>query len=194
MFSWQKLPEKTCVLLGEPLASSGEMKDSPAHIIPSALGGRLKPKGFLSSRANNLLAQRVDTPFVDAFGQSLTYLAKIKRDRNKGTSTKLIAADKKSWRVSFEKSAIEPAKPDIDVTVLSDKSQSVKFSGTEEQFRQFLKSKNLEQHADKLIPAAIKISEPSPELQLGMKPIKAGHCSLAAWTSAALFAAHKLQI
>lgn len=32
-----------CILLGKELSASN---DSRAHVIPSALGGRLKPKGF----------------------------------------------------------------------------------------------------------------------------------------------------
>jgi hypothetical protein len=194
MYIWQKLPDNTCVLLDKSFTTRGELKDSPAHIIPSAIGGRLKPKGILSVQGNNLLAQCVDGPFVETFGHSLTYLTRLKRDRGQSDSTKLSSADGKIWQLSFEKPSVEPARPTISVKVGEEKSQSIQFSGTPEQFRAFLKSKGLERHADRLIADATKRSETSPELNLGIKPFKSAILSVAAWTSAALYAAYKLRI
>lgn len=41
--------------------------DSKAHIIPSALGGRLKSLGILSNAANIELNDKFDNPLVKAF-------------------------------------------------------------------------------------------------------------------------------
>lgn len=38
--------------------------DSAAHVIPSALGGRLKPKGFLSQEGNRILNDKGNPPFL----------------------------------------------------------------------------------------------------------------------------------
>lgn len=48
--------------------------DSAAHIIPSALGGRLKPKGFLSAEGNQILNDKVDAPLIRTLGPFMTLL------------------------------------------------------------------------------------------------------------------------
>jgi len=55
--------------------------DSAAHIIPSALGGRLKPKGILCQKCNALLGDLADDRLVKAFGAWPSILA-VERDRS----------------------------------------------------------------------------------------------------------------
>ena len=45
-----------------------------AHIIPSALGGRLAPKGLLSHAANELLNKKVDGPLITQLAPLMTML------------------------------------------------------------------------------------------------------------------------
>lgn len=56
--------------------------DSEAHIIPNALGGRLKPKGILCRTCNSLLDEVADNSLIEAFGAWPTLLD-IPRQRGK---------------------------------------------------------------------------------------------------------------
>jgi hypothetical protein len=66
-----------CRGCGEEL---GPQNDSEAHIIPNALGGRLKPKGIICRKCNGILDDRADNALIDAFGDWPTLLD-IPRDR-----------------------------------------------------------------------------------------------------------------
>ena len=54
--------------------------DTAAHVIPNALGGRLKPKGILCDTCNGKLDRLADNALVKAFGDWPT-LMDIPRDR-----------------------------------------------------------------------------------------------------------------
>ncbi len=54
-----------CILTGVDITEAAK-NDSEAHIIASALGGRLKPKGILSINGNNVLDRKVDNPHIKA--------------------------------------------------------------------------------------------------------------------------------
>ncbi len=54
--------------------------DSAAHVIPNALGGRLKPKGIICQACNTALDDAADNALVEAFGAWPTLLD-IPRDR-----------------------------------------------------------------------------------------------------------------
>lgn len=68
---------KYCILSGAELITGN---DSRAHIIPSALGGKLKPKGLVSHEANGMLNTKFDLPLVRAY-QPLMSLLGGARDR-----------------------------------------------------------------------------------------------------------------
>ncbi|PZR44940.1 HNH endonuclease [Paraburkholderia fungorum] len=57
-----------------------ESNDSEAHIIPNALGGRLKPKGIICRECNTELDRVADNALVQAFGSWPTLL-NVPRDR-----------------------------------------------------------------------------------------------------------------
>lgn len=73
--------------------------DSEAHIIPNALGGRLKPKGIICQSCNTMLDKLADNALVQAFGEWPTLLA-IPRDRGKNPSKQLMTRNGK--RVQLE--------------------------------------------------------------------------------------------
>jgi len=66
-----------CIITGEVIT---EENNSRAHVIPSALGGRLKPWDILSKDGNTLLGDNIDLPLIEAF-QSLMTLLDGSRDR-----------------------------------------------------------------------------------------------------------------
>jgi hypothetical protein len=56
--------ESRCLVTNVILNSEN---NSDAHIIPSALGGRLKPRNLLSREGNALLNEKFDAPLVEAY-------------------------------------------------------------------------------------------------------------------------------
>lgn len=72
--------------------------DSEAHIIPNALGGRLKPKGILCRTCNTNLDELADNALIEAFGDWPTLLD-IPRDRGKNPPKRLKTRDGKKVRV-----------------------------------------------------------------------------------------------
>lgn len=90
---------KTCLLSGDPITSEN---DSRAHVIPSALGGRLKPKGLLSDDANGVLNDAVDLPLIRAFEPIMAQLDGS-RDRGTDPSIRMTDAAGRTYDVEFGK-------------------------------------------------------------------------------------------
>lgn len=72
-----------CILTGVELT---EENDSIAHIIPSALGGRLKTKGILCREANNIMDRKADSRLIESF-QFYMILLGGSRDRHRAFSS-----------------------------------------------------------------------------------------------------------
>jgi hypothetical protein len=84
-----------CRLCNSDLTSSN---DSEAHIIPNALGGRLKPKGILCQSCNTMLDDLADNALIKAFGDWPTLLD-IPRDRGRNPPKTLETRDGKTVRI-----------------------------------------------------------------------------------------------
>lgn len=82
-------PAVLCRGCGVALTSAS---DSEAHIIPSALGGRLKSKGIICQTCNGLLDRIADNALVKAFGDWPT-LMDIPRDRGSNPSKLVTTRD-----------------------------------------------------------------------------------------------------
>ena len=89
------VPAPKCRLCGSDLTDAN---DSEAHVIPNALGGRLKPKGILCRTCNTELDDLADNALVKAFGDWPTLLD-IPRDRGKNPPKKLETRDGKTVRL-----------------------------------------------------------------------------------------------
>lgn len=72
--------------------------DSEAHIIPNALGGRLKPKGIICQTCNTMLDELADNALIKAFGDWPTLLD-IPRDRGKNPPKRLETRNGKTVRL-----------------------------------------------------------------------------------------------
>lgn len=188
------LEDNRCVLFGTVLSAEGEFKDTLAHVIPSALGGRLKPSGILSMKANGVLNKWIDEPLVDIFGPGLSYFLNVSRDR--GSSQQAILKDQNgnNWQFKKENDFIIPAKPTIEHTRVSTDERHVKFKGTPEQLKKFLKSQGLGKHYEEALAHATPVSRAPSEMILGMKPIRSSVLGFSAWTSIALFSAAHLRV
>ena len=88
---------KHCIITGDAITTQN---DSKAHIIPSALGGRLKPLGIICADANNLLGDKIDLPLIQAF-QSLMNLLDGSRDRGDNQPTRMTDESGKTYVFEF---------------------------------------------------------------------------------------------
>lgn len=86
-----------CIITGEPITDNNNSK---AHVIPSALGGRLKPCGVLSRNGNTLLGDKIDLPFIEAFQPLMTLLG-ASRDRGENQPYRLTDQHGQEYLVEF---------------------------------------------------------------------------------------------
>ncbi|WLD99920.1 HNH endonuclease [Agrobacterium leguminum] len=91
-------PAPKCSLCGSDLTATN---DSEAHVIPNALGGRLKPKGILCRTCNTELDDLADNALVKAFGNWPTLLD-IPRDRGQNPPKRLETRDGKTVRMGSD--------------------------------------------------------------------------------------------
>lgn len=185
------LPPNTCALFDQPLGSPG-YTDSPAHIIPSSVGGRYKPKGILSNKGNNALDRVVDQPFMKIFGSAPGFFLEFSRDRGGVDKLDLLDSTGEKWRFTSEKPYIEPAAPQVDLVSSTPDANVFDFSGTPEQTRKFLKQQNVPpDQIEQLIAQATRVQHEAPTISMGFQPVKANDVLRFAWTAISLFAAAK---
>ena len=79
------MADKRCILNGSIL---NKLNNSKAHIIPSAIGGRLKPKNILSKEANEELNYKFDKNLCKAFSEIMS-LVNGSRDSGQNLSLPL---------------------------------------------------------------------------------------------------------
>ena len=87
-----------CILTGVPLTRAN---NSRAHVIPSALGGRLKPWGILSREANTRLGDTIDLLLIEALSPFMTHLS-ASRDRGENQPITMEDASGTKYRVAFD--------------------------------------------------------------------------------------------
>ena len=97
---------KKCILTSETLTPDN---DSKAHVIPSALGGNLKPKGILSKEANGILNDKFDSPLIKSLHPFMALLGGIP-DRGEVQPTQMRAENGVGYSVKFGENLI-PTKP-----------------------------------------------------------------------------------
>jgi hypothetical protein len=88
-----------CILKGVEITDSN---DSKAHIIASALGGRLKPTGILSIEGNTVLDRKIDNPHINAMQPYMTLLAGSRDRGGEPTAIKGVDKDGKRYAVSAD--------------------------------------------------------------------------------------------
>ena len=110
-------PGRRCILTGEPLT---EENNSRAHVIPSALGGRLKPWDVLSRNANTLLGDTVDKLLIDALHPIMVQLDGS-RDRGSNPAVEMEDGQGGRYRVAFNE-PVRPAAPSYRETEEADRT------------------------------------------------------------------------
>lgn len=86
-----------CIITDEKITPESNSK---AHVIPSALGGRLKPLGILSKNGNGLLGDKIDLPLIQAL-QPLMTLLNGARDRGENQPVRMTDASGRTYFVEF---------------------------------------------------------------------------------------------
>ncbi len=95
-----------------------EENDSKAHVLPSALGGRFKPKGILSKTANEALNDKFDLPLIQALSPFMALLGGA-RDRGENKPVRMTDKSGQSYSVVFGKS-LELTEPKFQEEKTSD--------------------------------------------------------------------------
>ncbi len=99
-YGWARMGDvgvPRCIITDEEITREN---DSKAHVIPSALGGRLKPLGILSKNGNSLLGDKLDLPLIQAF-QSLMTLLNGSRDRGKNQPMRMSDESGRVYVIEF---------------------------------------------------------------------------------------------
>jgi len=115
-----------CIITGDEITPEN---DSAAHVIPSALGGRLKPKGFLSALGNQILNDKVDAPLIRSLGPFMTLLG---GSRDRGDNAPLIMKSGDTTYVVSFGGPIQLARPEYrervegEATVIEVRARTMK--------------------------------------------------------------------
>jgi len=124
-----------CIVTGADLHDEN---DSDAHVIPSALGGRLKPQRILSRAGNGIMDRKFDNIFVQAFQPFMT-LVGGSRDRG-GTPQLIMAIDSKNRTVKIGPGKAEFTAPEYEERTNCDGSTSIKIKALDmKQAKQLLR-------------------------------------------------------
>lgn len=89
--------ERRCIITNEPITPEN---NSRAHVIPSALGGRLKPLNILSKNGNSQLGDKIDLPLIQAF-QALMTLLNGSRDRGQNQPVLMTDEGGRTYIIKF---------------------------------------------------------------------------------------------
>lgn len=100
---------RRCIITNKQISDD----NSAAHVIPNALGGRLKPRGVVSSEGNNILNLKVDLPLINAFQPIMTLLGGS-RDRGKNPPVRLEDNDGRKYDYSFD-APMTLARPSLEI-------------------------------------------------------------------------------
>lgn len=102
-----------CIITDQPITPANNSK---AHVIPSALGGRLKPLDILSRCGNGLAGDKFDLPLIEGF-QSLMNLLNGSRDRGENRATRMTDESGKRYVFQFGEplSLAAPEYTEVDV-------------------------------------------------------------------------------
>lgn len=178
-----------CVLKGVDVT---EANDSKAHIIASALGGRLKPKGILSVDGNNVLDRKVDNPHIKAMQ---VYMTLLDGSRDRGGAPALVPArDKNGRRYMIGSEEIKPLDHEYNVECIDGKGVGKIKATSMKQAKQLIgrakKDFNLsDTEADQALKNAQRVAEDPGVLNCEILAGPAVEFP-SAFTMAALFCAH----
>ena len=180
---------KHCILLDIPLTTEN---DSAAHIIPSALGGRLKPLGILSDTANGDLNNKFDLPLIKAFSPLMALLGGS-RDSGKNQPTEMADGAGNRYRVVYGET-IQLTAPEFSESEAPDGATAYMIKARTFKEARTLLGRVKKKHPDFDIEAAMQravMQESYPDGMLGAR-LQIGPIVLfpAVFVMASVYAAH----
>lgn len=127
--------DKYCIITGEKLTPAN---DSKAHVIPSALGWRFKPKGVLSKNGNTEIGDKIDLPMIAGFAP-IASLLNVSRDRGNNQPVTMKDELGRSYVVKFGE-PLALTEPAYESTATADGGRSICIKArTLKELRQLLK-------------------------------------------------------
>lgn len=155
-------------------------RESLEHILPNALGGRLKSKFILSHGANRKLNEEIDKEFVKTF-ESFTNQLALSKDRKTSPSMRATHLDYNK-DVIFKDGRYFPTKPFYDVTKKIVYADSIKSA---ENYLKYLinhgeisADEDIELHDDIAGPLTIPFSPKNNSFKRGFAKIAIGYATL----------------
>lgn len=159
---------KRCILNDVELTQEN---DSKAHIIPSALGGRLKPMGILCKDANTELGDKFDNALIQAYHPFMV-LVDGTRDRS-GDLAPIIGKDKDGRPYKITPDEVKPNSHEFIEEPLSGSNKRYVIKGrTMKEVRTLLgrvKKEHPQIDIDQILKSAAVESFPVPSLELSMQ-------------------------
>lgn len=159
---------KRCILNDVELTPEN---DSKAHIIQSALGGRLKPTGILCKDANTELGDKFDNALIRAYHPFMV-LVDGSRDRS-GDLAPIIGKDKDGKPYKITPGEVKPNSHEFIEEPLPDGNKRYMIKGrTMKEVRTLLgrvKKEHPQIDIDQILKSAAVESFPVPSLELSMQ-------------------------
>lgn len=159
-----------CIATGAILT---EENDSEAHVIPNAIGGRLKPTGVLSRQGNTMIGDLIEAPFLKNYHQIIALL-RAKRQRGEHPNFQVEAPDGKIYLIKPDGS-LTPGKPEYHAEPHGDGEKVQVVARTMEEMKTMLgrvKKKYPHFDIEKALQHAKSTTTPSPKFkfQLSVGP------------------------
>lgn len=153
-----------CILTGVELS---QKDDSKAHIIPSALGGTIKPKGILSKSANTILNEKFDVPLIKTLSVFMALLGAAPDRGKKSQPAKMKDGSGNEYYVNYGEN-LKPTKPKLLRRYLSKTKVQYKLEARTPKEMQSLLKKLKKDHPEINIDEIIKDVQPEDSKVQGM--------------------------
>jgi len=143
---------RRCLLTDELLSPGNNPR---AHIIPSALGGRLDPDGLISNETNELLNRKFDWPLIDAYKPIMGLIGGIP-DRGIASPIEVIDNDGQRHILDINLT-LRPSQPTVTIT-----DQHIDITARNRREAKRILTGIIQKH---LTPAAVRESTPRNDLE-----------------------------
>lgn len=143
--------------------------DSEAHIIPNAIGGRLKPRGILSRSANSMIGQYIEAPFFEKYQPILSFIG---GKRQRGVHPSFGVEDLDGTKYTYDPSGnLYPSKPEYNIESNGKEDRIQITARTKEELRTMLgrvEKSNPNFNIEDAIKNAVVVHDPSPVVKVSL--------------------------
>ena len=164
--SGSERPDAHCIATDVILTAEN---DSDAHVIPNAIGGRLKPTGVLSRIANSEIGDHIEAPFLKNYQQIIALIGG-KRQRGDHPSYRVEAPDGRVYLIRPDGS-LTPNRPEYRATTTKEGEQIEVVARTMTEMRTLLgqvKKRYPHFNIEEALHQAVEVSQPSPKVKISL--------------------------